>query len=82
MLYKKPTVQAVKFLLVKGWSLNKHNALDVESIPLLPKMVCMMKPSWAKKKLTPEQEYALFEPKVRDLTKVEIRSEVRVCPEK
>ena len=46
----------------------------------LKQMVCMMTPAWALKMLTPEeQKYALFEPQVLDLSKVDLRSEVRVC---
>ena len=76
---KDPIVEAVKYLLVRGWSLNKLSPLDSHNIPIKAKMVCIRRPFRPKRKLKPEEEYRFYEPEVMDLSRVDIRSEIRVC---
>lgn len=67
--------------MMKGWSLNKARPLDMHSIPMKKKMVCLRKPFLKRtshKELTAEERYYSYEPEPLDLTKVEIKVDLLV----
>ena len=47
---KAPVVEAVKYALMKGWSLSLVKCSELQNLPLKKKLVCMMKPRVKKDK--------------------------------
>ena len=64
--YVAPIEEAIKYLIVRGWSLSKVRAADISGIPLRTKTLCLRK----KKKKKDGSEEELYEPEVLDLSKV------------
>ena len=64
MEYITPIEEGIKFLLVRGWLLNKVRAADVTGIPNRAKTLCLRR-----KKGKDGKEEELHEPEVLDLSK-------------
>lgn len=47
---KAPVVEAVKYALLKGWSLSQVKCPEFQNLPLKQKLVCMMRPRAKKDK--------------------------------
>ena len=47
---KAPVVEAVKYAIMKGWSLSLVKCSELQNLPLKKKLVCMMKPRVKKDK--------------------------------
>ena len=47
---KAPVVEAVKYALMKGWTLSQVKCSELQNLPLKKKLVCMMKPRVKKDK--------------------------------
>ena len=62
--YTVPAEEAVKYLLVRGWCLNKVRVADMSNIPTKTKVTCLRR---RKKDGVEERPY---EPDVLDLSKV------------
>ena len=76
---KQPVIEVISFLLVKGWNFSKQFPMNTPiTVPNKLKMVCIRKVSNQKCPMTLDEEYALYEPIVMDLNKVEIRDELLV----
>ena len=63
MAAKAPVVEAVKYALLKGWSLSQVKCPEFQNLPLKPKLVCMMRPRGKKEK---EKKKAKKEDKKRE----------------
>ena len=61
---KAPVVEAVKYALMKGWSLSQVKCPEFQNLPLKPKLVCMMRPRGKKK--VKERKKAKKEDKKRE----------------
>lgn len=75
-------IEAIKFALLKGWSLSKVRDGAIQSIPVKQKMVCMKRPKrkkGTKKEKVEVIEEEIYEPdKIADLSKVPMGVELLV----
>ena len=69
----------MKYLLMKGWSLNKVRPLKTTNIPHKPKMTCMRRRKRRALSMSGvAEESESYEPVVLDLSKVETPIELLV----
>lgn len=76
----EPAEDAVKYLLARGWSLNKVRPMDTHNIPYKQKMTCLRR---LRKRVGSmsgrrREEETSYEPEVLDLSKVDTPIELLV----